>query len=86
MPVYRFFGSCRGDLPDLEVRAGMHPLSPPNAGMYPAKSQSASKKSFGADLIKAGINYEGWGIYAEWGAVRQTPAGLPGNKVDRRIA
>jgi hypothetical protein len=23
-------------------------------------------QSFGADLIKAGINYEDWGIYAEW--------------------
>ncbi len=38
-------------------------------------------QSFGADLIKVGINYEDWGIYAKWGAVRQTLAGLPGNKV-----
>ncbi len=35
----RFFGSCRGDLPDLGVRAGLRPLSPPNPGIYPAKSQ-----------------------------------------------
>jgi len=33
-------------------------------------------QSFGADLIKAGISYDDWGIYAKYGTVRQTLAGL----------
>ncbi len=38
-----FFGSCRGDLPDLGVRAGAYPLSPPNPEIYPVKSQRAGE-------------------------------------------